>query len=1191
MTYQPPIVQAQKNGRVLVEALPAGGLAYLLCTAHAAARERQRFVVVCADEERAERLQLDLESLGVPDVAFLPGQEHVPFADVAADSAVSFARCALRQRLLQHDAPAYLVTSASAVQARWPSAAVFAKHTRTYQSGAEIDRDALCAHLVLCGYQPVNFVEDEGTFALRGGVIDVFVPAAAMPRRIDLFGDEIASIKSFEPESQRTFETFQQLCIFPIREVIFSDEAVTHAVSWLKSLGESTDLPSRRLRAVRESIGQRNYFYGVEALWPAFYAQSDAVLPTLLGANTTLVLDDPAAIRSQNDDFYRRAEKERASLLEKQNPAVEVAQHLLDSDTMRAQLCSEPRFESVPLTLDAGDQKARVAHGLSATRDLVDEMAARRKDPSRGEILDPVIKAVANRAARAASTYLCCNSLGSAERLREIMLGRKIDLPLWHGFHSALYGRDANLPRQRGQALSQKFHCAIVVAPLAHSFADATQDVLVLSDVDIFAAAVRRRKSARRRKAPTDGLNTLRDLREGDPVIHQDHGIGRYLGLKRLILGGVDGDYVLLEYADGDKLYLPVYRLNMLQRYRGPGEHVRLDKLGGSRWDRAKQRVKDAVLAIAHELLALQAQRKLRPGFALPQAAAAYQAFAASFPYEETVDQQRAIDDVLQDLQKDTPMDRLICGDVGFGKTEVAMRAAFLAVHGNRQVAVLVPTTVLAEQHRATFEERLAPFGVVVEVLSRFRTAKETQDILRRLQAGAVDVIVGTHRMLSADVQFKNLGLLVVDEEQRFGVKHKERIKQLRHQVHVLTLSATPIPRTLHMASVGLRDLSLITTPPAERSAIRTEIMRFDEAMVAEAINRELHRGGQVFVVHNRVQSIEAMADLVRRVVPEAQVAMAHGQMSGDTLERIMVGFVRRETNVLVCTAIIESGIDIPSANTMIVNRADTFGLSQLYQLRGRIGRGNVRAYAYLMLPRSDALSKEATQRLAVLKRFSELGAGFQIASHDLELRGAGDLLGADQSGSIAAVGFELYTELLAEAVERARGQKDSSHSVEPDIKVPVAAVLPEKYIPEPMQRLALYQRMAQADNDVGIYNILAEVVDLYGTAPEEAENLAEVMVLRRRLKSLGASALAVGADGANLKIGLTFIIEATIDRADLVMRCQKEPSHYRLLPSGRLAITVVGSGPLEGKALLQVIRNELGQLKRLGPAEAEPLT
>jgi transcription-repair coupling factor (superfamily II helicase) len=639
---------------------------------------------------------------------------------------------------------------------------------------------------------------------------------------------------------------------------------------------------------------------------------------------------------------------------------------------------------------------------------------------------------------------------------------------------------------------------------------------------------------------------------------------------------------VHLEYAGGDKLYVPVYRINVLQLYRGPAETVRLDKLGGQRWERAQARVRDAVLAMAHQLLALQAKRRSQPGFACKAPEEIFRAFEATFPFEETPDQQKAIDAVLADMQKDTPMDRLICGDVGFGKTEVAMRGAFLAVLSGRQVAVLVPTTVLAEQHGASFAERMRQQGVQVEVLSRFRTPKEVQDVLARVKVGSVDILVGTHRVLSHDVAFKDLGLLIVDEEQRFGVKNKERIKQMRAHVHVLTLSATPIPRTLHMASVGLRDLSIIQTPPAERSAIRTEVLRFDAGVIAEAIRRELHRGGQTFVVHNRVQSINGLAERISGWVPEAKVCVAHGQMGADDLERVMVDFVRRRYNVLVCTAIIESGIDIPTANTMVVDRADTFGLSQLYQLRGRIGRGRDRAYAYLMLPGDEALNREATERLAILKRFSDLGSGFQIASHDLELRGAGDLLGADQSGHIAAVGFELYTELLQEAVERARGQTHKIE-VEPEIKVPVTAVLPETYVPEPMQRLAYYQRMAQASSDAAIFDVYEELREVYGPAPQEVGAWVEVMVLRRRLKVLGASALSATMDEVAIRIGITFVPEAAVDRADLVQRCQQQPGAYRILPSGRLALTLAPVAAEVPALFLQAVRQCVGGLKLAG--------
>jgi transcription-repair coupling factor (superfamily II helicase) len=758
---------------------------------------------------------------------------------------------------------------------------------------------------------------------------------------------------------------------------------------------------------------------------------------------------------------------------------------------------------------------------------------------------------------------LTAGSRGHAQRLRELLLARKIDLPLFDAMPPApTLGEPRRMPRK-----------GVVVAGLSGGFVDESNKVAILTDVEIFGS--KRQRPAKKKKRPaSEGLSTLSALREEDLVIHVDHGIGKYLGLRRLVVGGVDGDYVHLEYADGDKLYLPIYRLSLLQLYSGPKD-VRLDKLGGTRWEKTKQRVRDAVLAIAHELLALQAKRAALPGFKMPEPDEHFRAFEATFPYEETPDQDRAIKDVLRDLQQEKPMDRLVCGDVGFGKTEVAIRAAYLAVLAGKQVAVLVPTTVLAEQHGLTFKERLAGQPVTVDVLSRFRSAAESKELLARTADGKVDILIGTHRLLTGDVHFKELGLLVVDEEQRFGVKHKERLKQLRSQVHVLTMTATPIPRTLHMAVLGLRDLSIIQTAPADRLSIRTEIARFDEELVTEAIRRELRRGGQVFYVHNRIESIGGIAEMVRGLVPEARIAVAHGQMSGERLEQIMVDFVHRKTDILVCTAIIESGIDIPSANTMIVDRADTFGLAQLYQLRGRIGRGRDRGYAFLLLPREDQITKDATERLAVLKRFSELGSGFQIASHDLDLRGAGDLLGADQSGSIAAVGFELYSELLGEAVEKARGQRER-HDFEPDIKVPVAAVLPESYVPQPMQRLAYYQRLAGARSDETVLDIMAEIEDVYGEAPDEVRNLSEVMMMRRRLKELGATQLTASLDPETIKIGLTFLPDAPIDRTQLAGLLQREPARYRLTPSGKLAViapTLPDTSPLE---FLRRIRLEL---------------
>ncbi len=1153
------------------EALPPAGLAYLLARDFAA----EPLLVVVPDEERAEHVACDLRAFGLADTHVFAGEPHVPFEEVSPDPRAVFRRLSLRHRLLTGERPRAIVAAAAAIQGRWLPDAVFTGATELWVRGEHVPRERLLKHLVRCGYQLVSLVEDEGTFAARGGIIDLFRPGDDAPTRLDMFGDELASIKLFDPVSQRARAEREAVAVYPIREVIFDDDNVVRALAKLREIGEQESIPTRKLSALREDISQRNYFYGVEALWPLFYEGSAPVWEAL-AHGAWVALDDPDAIEQNLGERFARAHSENARGRAHHRLVTKVTDHLEEPSDLAARLRASARVRSLKLAVGKADRPQ--AASLGDWQPLVREVRARREDQSRGEILEPVVAELRRLSGDGYEVFVAGASRGAAERLRELILARKIDVPMLPALPPL---RSLGL-RQSGRRVPRT---GVVVAALSGGLVDHQERVAILTDGEIFGAT---RAVPTRRRAPAEGLATLKALGEGDLVVHVDHGIGRYLGLKRLVLDGADGDYVHLEYDGGDRLYLPVYRLKLLQRYRGPNEGVRLDKLGGTRWLRAKERVKDAVLQLAHGLLAVQARRQVLKGLAMPTPGEHFRTFEAAFPFEETPDQERAIHEVIGDLGKDRPMDRLVCGDVGFGKTEVAIRAAFMCITSGRQVAVLVPTTVLAEQHGLTFKERLQGEPVTVEVLSRFRSPAATRAILAAARAGKIDVLIGTHRLLSSDVAFKNLGLVIVDEEHRFGVRQKERLKQLRSEVHVLTLTATPIPRTMHMAMTGLRDLSIIQTPPAERVSIRTEVTRFDDVVIREAIERELHRGGQVFVVHNRVHSIETMANVIRRIVPQARLAVGHGQMSPDKLERIMLDFIRREYNVLVCTAIIESGIDIPAANTMIIHRADTFGLAQLYQLRGRIGRGRERAYAYLLLPRSARIGVEASERLAVLKRFSELGSGFQIASHDLDLRGAGDLLGADQSGSIHAVGFELYTELLAEAVEQAKGGAGRPE-VEPDIKLPVTAVLPETYIPEPMQRLALYQRMAEAPSDDAIFDVVAEVEDRYGLLPEEVRSLAEVMVIRRRLKHLGVQALAASVSDDKLRVTLTFAADPNLSTTALAERVAKEPTRYRLLPSGKLVIS--RAGPMvAARDLLQAVREEVGAVATLSlPARLPP--
>jgi transcription-repair coupling factor (superfamily II helicase) len=713
----------------------------------------------------------------------------------------------------------------------------------------------------------------------------------------------------------------------------------------------------------------------------------------------------------------------------------------------------------------------------------------------------------------------------------------------------------------------------IAVGPLRRGFF-APADVLALvTEEEIFGPRADRKVRVVKRDA---FLEDLRTLEVGDLVVHAEHGIARYTDLQRRAVAGADIDFLVLEFAGGDKLYLPVYRLSQVQKYVGgeAGGDVKLDRLGGQTFAAKKARVGKAVREMADGLLELYAERQALPGQAMPEPDYAYREFEAAFPFTETPDQERAIQEVQADLSSPRPMDRLVCGDVGFGKTEIAMRAALRTVEARMQVAVLVPTTVLAQQHYQTFSRRFEDFPVTIDVLSRFRSKKEQEDTLKRLKEGRVDVVIGTHRLLSKDVHWKDLGLLVVDEEQRFGVAHKERIKALRAQVDVLTLTATPIPRTLHMAMAGLRDLSLITTPPPDRRAIRTYVSQMDERLVTEAIEREIARGGQVFYVYNRVQDIGEKLELLHRLVPRARVLVAHGQMNEAALEKAMTDFVAGNADVLIATAIIESGLDIPRANTMIIDRADMMGLAQLYQLRGRIGRSRERAYCYLLVPPPGKMTDEARERIAALERFSAVGSGFHIASMDLEIRGAGDLLGAEQSGQVAAVGFDLYCQMLEEAVAELRGTT-VSRDVDPELTFDVPAFLPDDYVPETGVRLSLYKRLAEAMSEDEVYAIGEEITDRCGPLPPDSRMLVELMVVKVRLRRLRA----LGMEASGERVTLHLREDTPLGPARVLDLVNRPGSPWRLTADMKL-VRRFGGGAGEG---LLNARMSLDELEGLG--------
>jgi len=721
-------------------------------------------------------------------------------------------------------------------------------------------------------------------------------------------------------------------------------------------------------------------------------------------------------------------------------------------------------------------------------------------------------------------------------RLRELLANYNYQLPLV----------ETSLPPLMERT---DFAQAIICGQLNHGFRMPEAGLVVVTFDEIFGTQ-KRQPAGTTKRHPSHFLTSLSELKQDDFVVHLDHGIGVYRGLKFLQVAGVGGEFLHLEYEGGDRLYLPVDRINMVQKYiGGDGAQPALDRLGGTSWEKVKAKARKSIFAMAEELVQLYALREAREGTAFASPDAMYQEFEAAFEYEETPDQQRAIDETLAGMQNKKPMDRLICGDVGYGKTEVAMRAAFLAVEGGKQVAVLAPTTILAQQHLQTFRHRFRNHPVRIEMVSRFLTNKEIAEILQDMATGKVDIVIGTHRLLQKDVEFKNLGLVIIDEEHRFGVVHKERLKKLRQLVDVLSLTATPIPRTLHMSLVGIRDLSIIETPPVDRLAIQTYVTRYDDRLIRDAILREIDRSGQVFFLHNRVETIDRLALKLAELVPEAKFAVAHGQMRPKELEKVMLDFFNNQTQVLVCSAIIESGLDFPNANTIIINRADRFGLAQLYQLRGRVGRSHRHAYAYLLIPGEQAITPDAEKRLRALQEIDGLGGGFKLAMHDLEIRGAGNLLGEQQSGQIHAVGFELYTEMMEKAIQELKGE-DVLPEVDPEIRLGIPAYFPDSYIPDANQRLYFYKRLASLRDDQELAELKEEIIDRFGPYTTVVENLFLVMNLRRTLKEFLVQQISV-ADG---RVYLLFHPESPVKVDKVLELIQKQKNRFRLMPDGRLS-------------------------------------
>ncbi|WP_368562217.1 transcription-repair coupling factor [Pseudoxanthomonas sp. UTMC 1351] len=1043
-----------------------------------------------------------------------------------------------------------------------------------YRVGQTLDFDAEKRRLEAASYRHVPQVLDPGDFAVRGGLLDVYPMGADAPLRIELLDDSIDSIRAFDPESQRSLEKTDAVRMLPGREVPLDENAIERALGTLR---ERFDVDTRR-SSLYQDLKSGLAPAGVEYYLPLFFEQT-ASLFDYLGEKVLPLLADGA--HGSADAFWaqtqNRYEQRRHDI---ERPLLPPEELYLPPDTLRERLNQKPRIEV------CGPDHPRHAEAQALGEQPMPPLPIAAKDAAPGEALKSFLAHYPGR------VLIAADSAGRREALLEVLQAAELQPEVAGSFtaflsdrHPRVGGDPATFASDRGKEAKTKSldsrltshsavedrgndglaaialpRFAIAVAPLEDGFALDEPRIAVLTERQLFperATQTHRRK--RTGREPEAIIRDLGELSEGAPIVHEDHGVGRYRGLVVLEAGGTPGEYLEIEYAKGDRLYVPVAQLHLISRYSGASvETAPLHSLGGEAWTKAKKRAAEKVRDVAAELLEIQARRQARAGLALPLDRAMYEPFAASFPFEETPDQHHAIESVIRDLGSSQPMDRVVCGDVGFGKTEVAVRAAFAAASGGKQVAVLVPTTLLAEQHYRNFRDRFADWPLRVEVLSRFKTAKEIKAELEKLAEGKIDVIVGTHRLLQPDVKFKDLGLVIVDEEQRFGVRQKEALKALRANVHLLTLTATPIPRTLNMAMAGLRDLSIIATPPANRMAVQTFITPWDPALLRESFQRELARGGQVYFLHNDVESIGRMQRDLSELVPEARIGVAHGQMPERELEQVMLDFQKQRFNVLLCTTIIESGIDIPNANTIVINRADRFGLAQLHQLRGRVGRSHHRSYAYLVVPEKRSMTADAERRLEAIAAMDELGAGFTLATHDLEIRGAGELLGEDQSGQMAEVGFSLYTELLERAVRSIK----QGHLPDVDlgyehrgaeVELHVPSLIPDDYLPDVHTRLTLYKRISSARDIDELRDLQVEMIDRFGILPDPAKYLFATAELKLTATALGIRKLELGENGGRI----VFDAKPNIDPMAVIQMIQKQPKLYVMDGPDKLRIKV----------------------------------
>nr|HID58426.1 transcription-repair coupling factor [Desulfobacterales bacterium] len=1125
------MIQAGED-RIECTGLEGSERAYLLAQIYS--RLNRPFFVLTPTSKEAEELISDIRFFSgdknIP-LLYFPRYDIPPFRGMPYHPETASIRIKTLYRMMTDTLPVFVVAPVAALLQKIIPKEALSGFVELLMVGEEVDRDSLIEKLISGGYCQAPMVEQQGDLSVRGGILDIFPPLYQDPIRIEFFGETIESLRTFSVANQRSFASLREVVLLPANEVILPPSELDTVTKRIHNQARLQEIATAKVAELIEQLKEREQLPGVADFLSLIYPRLDTLFDYISSKSLMAMLDYPV-LEKVALETEERLTRSYFTARSEGRLCVEPKDLYMKWDEAKDKIREKGTILVVKALPVGGNLRTSWHANVKKNEAIIQKIKACKKQD---EPLRPLIDWTNELTSSNISVFMICATKNQAQRLKDILFSYHVSPEMSDTFSSQYKTR-------RG--------LCICLGRVSSGFVWPGESLAVITEDEIFGAKHRIRGRARPKQIRYPKL-ALEDLKKGDLVVHMEHGIGLYCGLVKLEVDHRTNDFLLIEYRDGDKLYLPVDKMNCIQKYIGvEGISPRLDKMGGKTWERVKDRVKKSAQKMAKQLLRLYAWRKVQKGHAFSRNDSYLRDFEAAFEYNETPDQIKAIEEVMADMESDSPMDRLVCGDVGYGKTEVALRASFKAVLDNKQVAFLVPTTVLVEQHMRTFSRRFEGYPVEIAALNRFRSQKEQRSIIDGLKDGRIDIVIGTHRLLQKDVTFKDLGLIIIDEEHRFGVAHKEKLKQLRRLADVLTLSATPIPRTLHMSLMGVRDISIINTPPEHRYPIETYISPFDDSLIIDAIHRELARGGQIFFVHNHIQSIWKMARYIQKLVPEVRIGVVHGQLDEAELERVMLKFLDREIDLLVCTSIIESGLDIPSANTILINRADRFGLAQIYQLRGRVGRSNEKAYAYLFIPEESQLTKEAQKRLKALMEYSDTGSGFQIAMSDLQIRGAGTILGVSQSGHIASVGYEMFIDLMEKAISELKGEPVEKE-LDPEISVDVSAYIPEDYITHIDQRLGAYKRLAKMDELSDLDIFVDELKDRFGPLPVEARCLIDKISLKILSRKAGVERL----DISNGKIVITFHEKKVSDPRKIIDMIQQDPDRFRFTPDGILTL------------------------------------